>query len=168
MVWIRTDSRGAIEVSRDPGEVRALLADIPGHARLMPGVDLLERRPGESPSGTEIYHYVLTTVTNGAVRMTPDYEVTFDRADEGALRWEPHGVHNFRSGGVLRTSGGAAPGTSVVEIETWSEAQVDIAPVMVPLVEPFARRTSDDVTVGFLSAIKSAAEARHAAEAPVR
>ncbi|MFC3575143.1 hypothetical protein ACFOZ0_18050 [Streptomyces yaanensis] len=152
MVSIRSASVAGIEVKAEPAAVRALLLDVVGCGLLMPGVESL------TAEGDDVYHYVLATISNGAVSHTPDHRTRFDTTDPAAIRWEPVGEHNFRSWGVFRTSPGNATGTTYLEIDTRSEADVDIAPVVLPLVEPFARQQSDQVTEGFLAAVKERVE----------
>ncbi|MCX5141906.1 MULTISPECIES: hypothetical protein [unclassified Streptomyces] len=152
MVSIRSASAVATEVRAEPDTVRALLLDIVGCGVLMPGVETL------TAEGDDVYHYVLATISNGAVSHTPDHRSRFDTTDPGRIRWEPVGSHNFRSWGEFRTSEGSTPGSTYLEIDTRSEADVDIAPVVLPLVEPFARQQSDQVTEGFLDAIKDRLE----------
>ncbi|OIJ96832.1 SRPBCC family protein [Streptomyces monashensis] len=152
MVSIRSASLAGTEVEAGPDAVRALLLDVVGCGLLMPGVESL------TAEGDDIYHYVLQTISNGAVSHTPDHRTRFDTSDPALIRWEPVGEHNFRSWGVFRTTDGHAPGTTYLEIDTRSEADVAIAPVVLPLVEPFARQQSDQVTEGFLAAIKERVE----------
>jgi hypothetical protein len=52
-------------------------------------------------------------------------------------------------------------GETTLVIETSFQASVEVAPVVLPLIEPFAQRSNEDVTVGFLRAIKQAAEGGH-------
>jgi hypothetical protein len=123
----------------------------------MPGVvSLAEVGPG-------VFHYRLEEFSDGAVRFTPDYELRFDATDPGAIRWEPHGEHRFRSWGVFKSEPGAVPGETVLEIETRSRADLDIDPILVPLVEPFARRSTDEVTHGFVERIRARLEGTPAA-----
>ncbi|MET7479236.1 hypothetical protein ABZT17_33425 [Streptomyces sp. NPDC005648] len=152
MVSIRSASVAGIEVKADPAAVRALLLDVVGCGLLMPGVESL------TAEGDDVYHYVLTTLSNGAVSHTPDHRTRFHTADPARIAWEPVGEHNFRSWGEFRTTPGSGPDTTYLEIDTRSEADVDIAPVVLPLVEPFARQQSDQVTEGFLAAIKERVE----------
>ena len=159
MVWIRSQSRRDIVIRADLGAARAFLLDIEGCGRLMPSVRILEGRGGG------VYHYLLDAFDNGAISLTPDYEARFDTADPGEIRWEPHGSHNFRSWGAMRTQAGPAPGETVLEIDTRAEADAPVNPIMIALVEPFARQSSDQVTAGFLAAIKAALEAPDPAKA---
>ncbi|WP_372346871.1 hypothetical protein [Streptomyces sp. KL116D] len=152
MVSIRSASVAGTEVKAEPDAVRALLLDVVGCGLLMPGVESLTAEDGD------VYHYVLTTISNGAVSHTPDHRTRFDTADAARISWEPVGAHNFRSWGEFRTGPGTEPGTTFLEIDTRSEADVDIAAVVLPLVEPFARQQSDQVTEGFLTAIKERVE----------
>ncbi|MGW0085221.1 hypothetical protein [Streptomyces sp. NPDC003393] len=152
MVSIRSASVAGTEVKADPDTVRALLLDVVGCGLLMPGVESL------TAEDDDVYHYVLATISNGAVSHTPDHRTRFDTSDAARIRWEPVGTHNFRSWGEFRTAPGSEPGTTFLEIDTRSEADVDIAPVVLPLVEPFARQQSDQVTDGFLTAIKERVE----------
>jgi hypothetical protein len=155
MVWIRSSTTRTIDIRADLDRVRGLLADVVGTGRLMPGVDVLE------PAGTDAYHYVLEPFSNGAVSLVPDYRTRFDTSDPAALRWAPEGEHNFRSWGGFHTSEGGVPGETTLVIETSFEASVEVAPVVLPLIEPFAQRSNEDVTEGFLRAIKQAAEDGH-------
>ncbi|HEX9337259.1 MAG TPA: SRPBCC family protein [Pseudonocardiaceae bacterium] len=152
MVWIRSSTTRAIDIRADVDRVRALLADVVGTGHLMPGVAVLE------PAGENTYHYVLEPFSNGAVTLVPDYRTRFDTSDPARLRWAPDGEHNFMSEGGFRTHAGAAPGETTLEIETSFRASVDVAPVVLPLIEPFAQRSNEDVTESFLRAIKTAAE----------
>ncbi|GGL05718.1 hypothetical protein GCM10010094_78120 [Streptomyces flaveus] len=152
MVSIRSASVAGTEVKAEPAAVRALLLDVVGCGLLMPGVESL------TAEGNDVYHYVLATISNGAVSHTPDHRTRFDATDPARIRWEPVGEHNFRSWGEFRTAPGNETGTTYLEIDTRSEADVDIAPVVLPLVEPFARQQSDQVTEGFLAAIKERVE----------
>lgn len=152
MVWIRARCKDSTIVRADLDTVRRLLLDVTGCGRLMPSVITLEDRGGG------VYHYQLASFSNGAISLAPDYEARFDVSDPGAIRWEPHGEHNFRSWGAYRSSPGPGPGEVVVEIEVRSEADVPIEPVLIPLVEPFARQFTREVTSGFLANIKAAAE----------
>ncbi|WP_367045406.1 hypothetical protein [Streptomyces sp. Je 1-332] len=152
MVSIRSASTRGIEVRAEPDAVRALLLDTVTCGLLMPGVESL------TDEGDGIHHYRLETISNGAVSHTPDHRTRFDTADPARISWAPVGDHNFRSWGEFRTQPGTTPGTTYLEIDTRSEADVDIAPVVLPLVEPFARQQSDKVTEGFLDAIKERAE----------
>jgi carbon monoxide dehydrogenase subunit G len=152
MIPIRSASTRSIEIKAAPDRVRELLLDTVRCGLLMPGVESL------TDEGDGIHHYVLATISNGAVSHTPDYRSAIDTSDPGRIRWEPRGAHNFRSWGEFRTEPGTSPETTHLEIESRSEADVEIAPVVVPLVEPFAQQQSDQVTDGFLSAIKDAVE----------
>ncbi|MFF8863310.1 hypothetical protein ACF08B_14810 [Streptomyces sp. NPDC015139] len=152
MVSIRSASLAGTEIGAAPDAVRRLLLDVVGCGLLMPGVESL------TAEGDDVYHYVLATLSNGAVSHTPDHRTRFDTGDPARIRWEPVGAHNFRSWGEFRTTPGTGPGTTYLEIDTRSEADVDIAPVVLPLVEPFARQQSDEVTEGFLAAIKDRLE----------
>lgn len=153
MPWVRSSSKRFIVLSRPLEAVRELLLDIVECGRLMPSVvDLEETEPG-------VFHYRLEEFSDGAVRFTPEYESRFDTSDPGNIRWQPHGEHDFRSWGVFHTEAGAVDGETVLEIDTRSEANLDIDPILVPVVEPFARRSSDEVTVGFLERIKARLEA---------
>jgi hypothetical protein len=152
LVWIRSHSKRSTVVRADIGQLRALLLDIVRCGLLMPSVQVLE------PVGDGVYHYRLDAFATGAVRLQPDYEARFDVSDPAAIRWAPHGEHNFRSWGVFRTEPGPADGEVLLEIDTRAEADVDISPVMVTLVEPFARQSSDEVTRGFLANITSTVE----------
>lgn len=161
MVWIRAASKRSITIRTDRERLRAQLLDVVGNGLLMSGVDVLEQ------VGPDVYHYRLATVSNGAVTFTPDYESTVDVSDPDAITWEPHGEHNFRSWGTFRVSDGPVPGEQILEIDTRSEASVDVAPVVIVLIEPFAQKESDEVTEGFLAAIRDAVE-KHGAGAEER
>ena len=152
MVWIRSASKRSITIRTDRERLRALLLDIVGCGRLMPGVETLEQ------IGENLYHYRLAKVSNGAVNFTADYVNRFDTSDPDAITWEPDGEHNFRSWGTFQISDGPAPGELNLEIDTRAEASLDVARVVVILIEPFAKRESDQVTKGFLEAIRRAAE----------
>jgi len=152
VVWIRTQCKQSTVLRGDLDGVRRLLLDIPRCGRLMPSVRSLDSRGGD------VYHYQLDTFSNGAISMMPDYETRFDTSDPGAIRWEPHGEHNFRSWGAFRTTAGPVDGEVVVEIDTHAEADVAIDRVLIPLVEPFARQFMREVTTGFLANIKQVAE----------
>ncbi|MFF4775734.1 hypothetical protein [Microtetraspora fusca] len=154
MAWIRSATDRSVVIRTDRGRLRALLADVVGCGRLMPGVEELER------VGDDLYHYRLARVSNGAVAFTPDYVARFDLTDPDAIAWEPHGDHTFRSWGTFLMQDGPTPGEVRLRIDTRSEAWVDVAPVVLVLIEPFAQKESDEVTEGFLAAIKNAAEAR--------
>lgn len=154
MVWIRSHTRRSVDVRVGVEQLREFLLDIVGCGRLMPGLRSLEE------VGDGVYHYGLEPFSNGAVSLTPDYQARFDTRQPDDICWEPHGESNFRSWGSFRTSAGRVPGETVLEIEVRSEASVEISPVVVPLVEPFAQQSSEDVTDGFLRAIADAAEGR--------
>lgn len=147
MVWIRAASNKAITIKTDRQRLRDTLLDIVGCGRLMPGVEKLER------VGDDVYHYRLVEVSNGAVSFTPDYEARFDTSDPDAITWQPNGEHSFKSWGTFRIEETGVPDELVLRIDTRSEAQVDVAPAVVVLIEPFARKESDEVTEGFLAAI---------------
>jgi hypothetical protein len=152
MTWVRSKSKARIEIRADVDTVRGFLSDVVRCGRLMPSVRTLE------PIGDDIYRYVLEEFDNGSVSLAPDYEARFDRSDPAALRWEPYGEHNFRSWGVFATREGARPGETVLEIDTYADADLSVPAVMVPLVRPFANKSSADVTRGFLGRIKAAVE----------
>lgn len=152
MTWVRSQSRASIEIRAEVRAVREFLSDIPRCGRLMPSVRSLE------PIGGDVYHYVLDEFSNGAVSLAPDYETRFDLSDPAAIRWEPHGEHNFRSWGVFATREGARPDETVLEIDTYADADVAVPAVMVPLVRPFANKASVETTKGFLSQVKAAVE----------
>jgi hypothetical protein len=152
VVWIRMQCKESTVIQADLDRVQRLLLDILGCGRLMPSVRSLERRVDA------VYHYQLDAFSNGAISLAPDYEARFDSSDQAAIRWEPFGEHNFRSWGVFRSTAGPVPGESVVEIDTHAEADVPIDRVLIPLVEPFARQFTRQVTTGFLANIKKAAE----------
>lgn len=153
MTWVRSKSRGSIGIRADVGAVRKFLTDVPRCGRLMPSVVSLE------PVGDDVYHYVLEEFSNGTVSLAPDYETRFDLGDPAAIRWQPHGEHNFRSWGVFTTREGARPDETVLEIDTYADADLAVPAVMVPLVRPFANKSSAEVTKGFLGRIKAAVEA---------
>jgi hypothetical protein len=46
----------------------------------------------------------------------------------------------------------------VLEIDTHADADLQVPTVMVPLVRPFANKSSAEVTKGFLDRIKAAVE----------
>lgn len=150
MAWIRSASNQTITIRTDRERLHALLLDVAGCGRLMPGVEELEQ------AGDGLYHYRLAPVSNGAVTFTPDYVARFDTANPDEITWEPHGEHNFRTWGTFRVSDGPVPGELALQIDTRSEASVDVAPVVVVLIEPFAKKESDEVTRGFLEAIAQA------------
>jgi hypothetical protein len=152
MVWIRSASKRSITIRTDRERLRALLLDIVGCGRLMPGVETLEQ------VGENLYHYRLAKVSNGAVNFTADYVNRFDTSDPDSITWEPDGEHNMRSWGTFRISDGPVPGELNLEIDTRAEAALDVAKVVVILIEPFAKRESDQVTKGFLEAIRRTAE----------
>jgi hypothetical protein len=156
MVWIRTASRYDITIRTELETLQAFLLDIPKCGSLMPSVRNLD------PLGDDVYHYVLEEFSNGAVSLAPDYEARFDKSNPAELRWEPHGEHNFRSWGAFRTTPGGVPGEVVLEIDTHAEADIKVADAVVPLVRPFAQRSSDEVTKGFLHNVKEAVEAQGA------
>ena len=161
MVWIRMQCRQSTVMTNELATVRGLLLDIEECGRLMPGVQLLEAR------GNGVYHYVLEAFSNGAVSMTPDYETRFDPSDPSDIRWEPHGEHNFRSWGSFRTTDTPVAGEVLLEIDTHAEADVAIDRILIPLIEPFARRFTEEVTAGFLAAIKQTVEAAPAGAPPL-
>jgi hypothetical protein len=152
MTWVRSASRGSVAIRAGVQEVREFLSDIPRCGRLMPSVRSLE------PVGDSVYHYVLEEFSNGTVSLAPDYQARFDHSDPAALRWQPHGEHNFRSWGVFTTRAGANPDETILEIDTHADADLPVPAVMVPLVRPFANRSSAEVTRGFLANIKAAVE----------
>jgi hypothetical protein len=152
MVWIRAASRHEDVVNGDLGRLRDWLADVASSGPLMPGVEELR------DEGGGVYHYTLQEFSNGAVSLAPRYQVRFDASDPAAISWQPHGEHAFRSWGVFRTSPGAAPGEVLLEIDTRCEIDVPVAPVMATLVEPFAQSSIDEVTEGFLRALKERTE----------
>jgi hypothetical protein len=158
VVWIRAKCSESALVQADLDSVRRLLLDVTGCGRLMPSVITLQDR------GDDVYHYQLDSFSNGAISLAPDYEAKFDTSDPGAIRWEPHGEHNFRSWGVYRSTAGPVPGETVVEIDVRTEADVPIDRMLIPLVEPFARQFMREVTTGFLVNIKAAAEGSARAE----
>jgi hypothetical protein len=153
MTWVRSASRASIDIRADVRTVREFLRDIPRCGRLMPSVRSLE------PAGEDVYHYVLEEFSNGTVSLAPDYEARFDLSDLAAIRWQPYGEHNFRSWGVFATREGTRPDETILEIDTHADADLAVPGVMVPLVRPFANRSSADVTKGFLASIKAAVEA---------
>ncbi|MDJ1133989.1 hypothetical protein [Streptomyces iconiensis] len=164
MTWVRSASDKSITVRCTRERLRALVNDVTGCGRLMPGVESLER-VAEAADGTDtrgVYHYRLATVSNGAVTFTPEYEARFDTSDPDAITWEPHGEHNFRSWGTFHIEDGAAEGEQRLRIETRTEASVDVAPVVVVLIEPFAQKETDEVTEGFLEAVREAVEQERA------
>jgi hypothetical protein len=152
MVWIRSATKRSITIRTDRERLLTLLRDVVGTGRLMPGVEKLEQ------VGDDLYHYRLAQVSNGAVVFTPDYVARWDTTNPDAISWEPHGEHNFRSWGTLRISNGPVPDELILEIDTRSEASVDVASVVVVLIEPFAKKESEEITAGFLAAIRDAAE----------
>ncbi|MGI5351704.1 hypothetical protein ACQEU8_26505 [Streptomyces sp. CA-250714] len=154
MTWVRSASDKSVTIRCERDRLRALIGDVVGCGRLMPGVESLER----AAAGPDVYHYRLATVSNGAVTFTPEYEARFDTSDPDAIGWEPYGEHNFRSWGTFRIEDGADDGEQRLRIETRTEASVDVAPVVIVLIEPFAQKETDEVTEGFLRAIKEAAE----------
>ena len=156
MVWIRSASNRTITIRTDRARLRALLLDVVACGRLMPGVEELQK------VGDDLYHYRLAQVSNGAVTFTPDYVTTFNATDPDTITWEPYGEHNFRSWGTFRIGDGAASDELTLQIDTRSEALVDVDPVVVVLLEPFARKESDEITEGFLSAISEAVSNEHA------
>jgi carbon monoxide dehydrogenase subunit G len=153
MAWIRSASNRTVTIRTDRKQLHALLLDVANCGRLMPGVEEL------AEVGDDLYHYRLAPVSNGAVTFTPDYVAKFDTSDPDAITWQPHGEHNFRTWGTFRVSDGPVPGELTLQIDTKSEASVPVAPVVVVLIEPFARKESDEVTVGFLAAIADAVTA---------
>ncbi len=154
MAWIRSATNRSVLIRTGRERLRALLADVAGCGRLMPGVEELER------IGDDLYHYRLARVSNGAIAFTPDYVARFDTGDPDAIAWEPHGEHNFRSWGRFLIEDGPTPEETRLRIDTRSEAWVDVAPVVLVLIEPFAQKEMDEVTEGFLTAVKEAAETR--------
>jgi hypothetical protein len=153
MTWVQSSSQRSVVLHADLARVRDFLGHIVECGRLMPGVvSLAEVEPG-------VFHYQLAEFSDGAVRFTPDYQTRFDTSDPGNLRWEPHGEHNFRSWGVFHTEPGAVDGEVVLEISVRSEADLAIDPILIPLVEPFARLSTDQVTQGFLARIQEHLEA---------
>lgn len=152
MVWIRSATKRSITIRTDRERLLTLLRDVVGTGRLMPGVKKLEQ------VGDDLYHYRLAQVSNGAVVFTPDYVARWDTTNPDVISWEPHGEHNFRSWGTIRISEGPVPGELILEIDTRSEASVDVASVVVVLIEPFAKKESEEITEGFLAAIRDAAE----------
>jgi hypothetical protein len=148
MTWVQSSSRRSIVLAAELERLRDFLLRLVDCGRLMPGVVSLEEvQPG-------VLHYRLEEFSDGAVRFTPDYQSRFDVADAGNIRWEPHGEHNFRSHGVFHTEPGAVADECILEIATDAEADLAIDPILVPLVEPFARLSTDQVTQGFLQRIK--------------
>jgi carbon monoxide dehydrogenase subunit G len=152
MVWIRTKTARETTIRTDRAALRALLLDVVTCGRLMPGVEEL------TGAGDNLYHYRLAEVSNGVVVFQPDYVAKFDTSDPDAITWEPHGEHNFRSWGTFRILDGPAADEIVLRIETRSEANVDVARVVVVLIEPFAQKETNAVTVGFLDAIRERLE----------
>lgn len=161
MVWIRSASCQSIEIRADPDALSELLLDIERCGLMMPTVRSLDR----VQDGDGIYRYVLEEISNGAVSLAADYESRFDTSDRAAISWEPHGEHNFRSWGTFRTSAGGVPGEVVLEIDTRSEADVQVDAALIPLVEPFAQQASDEITKVFLHNIKDSVEGADGARA---
>ncbi|MET8688628.1 hypothetical protein ABZV77_30910 [Streptomyces sp. NPDC004732] len=151
MVWIRAASKHGDTVRADLDRLRTFLADVGASGPLMPTVVEL-RDEGEG-----VFRYELEEFDNGAVSLAPRYQVRFDASDPAQISWEPYGEHSFKSWGVFRTSAGV-DGESQLEIETRSEIDVPVAAVMAVLVEPFAQSSMDEVTEGFLAALKRHAE----------
>jgi len=152
MVWIRSGTTKSTRVRAGLAEVRELLLDVERAGLLMPGVNSLTHVSGA------VYHYALDPITNGAVHLVPDYEATFDTTDPGHITWEPHGEHNFRSWGAFTTRESGVDGEVVLEISTRSEASVQVAPIMVTLIEPFAQMQTDEITAGFLDRLRDELE----------
>jgi len=152
MVWIRTKTARETTIRTSREALRALLLDVVECGRLMPGVEEL------SDLGQNLYHYRLAEVSNGVVVFRPDYVAKFDVSDPDTITWEPHGEHNFRSWGTFRISDGPSPEEIVLRIDMRSEANVDVARVVVVLIEPFAQKETNDVTTGFLAAIRDRLE----------
>jgi carbon monoxide dehydrogenase subunit G len=152
MVWIRSGTTKSVRVRASLDRVRGLLLDVERAGMLMPGVTSLTN------VGGSVHHYALDPITNGAVHLVPDYESTFDTADAGNITWEPHGEHNFRSWGRFTTTESGVEGEVVLEISTRSEASVEVAPIMVTLIEPFAQMQTDQITTGFLDRLRDELE----------
>ncbi|MFI5495812.1 hypothetical protein [Actinoplanes sp. NPDC051859] len=152
MVWIRTKTAKETTIRTSKEALRALLLDVTGCGRLMPGVEEMES------IGDGLYHFRLAEVSNGVVRFQPDYVAKYDVSDPDAITWEPHGEHNFKSWGTYQVLDGPTPDEVVLRIDMRSEANVDVARVVVVLIEPFAQKETTDVTVGFLAAIKDRLE----------
>jgi hypothetical protein len=152
MTWVRSSSRGSMRMDASPDRLRAFLSDIVPCGLLMPTVRSLRHVSGQ------VYSYELDEFSNGTVSLAPRYEAQFDLRDPAAIRWEPHGEHNFRSWGAFLSRAGATPHEAILEIETHADADLSVPAVMVPLVRPFANRSSDEVTRGFLANIKAAVE----------
>jgi hypothetical protein len=150
MAWIRSASNRTVTIRTHRERLHALLLDVVNCGRLMPGVEELKK------VGDDLYHYRLEPVSNGAVTFSPDYVSRFDASDPDAITWEPYGQHNFRTWGTFRVDDGPGPGELTLRIDTRSEASVPVAAVVVVLIEPFAKKESDQVTEGFLTAIADA------------
>jgi hypothetical protein len=162
MAWVKFSTKKSAVIRASLDDVQTFLLRIAECGHLMPGVRTLEE------VGPNVYHYVLEEVSNGAIRFTPDYEVRFDISDSGKIRWEPHGEHNFRSWGVYRTEPTPSLGEVVLEIETRAEASVPVDPILVPMLQPFAKLSSDKVTEQFIHRIKDRIESPQAVESARR
>lgn len=164
MTWVRSSSRGDVHIGANVADVRALLTDVVRCGQLMPTVRSLRH------DHDDVYSYELDEFNNGTVSLAPKYQSRFDVTDPAEIRWEPYGEHNFRSWGTFRTREGATPDETILEIDTQADAQLSVPAVMVPLVRPFANRSSNEVTRGFLDNIRTALQSTQdqASRAPRR
>jgi hypothetical protein len=159
MTWIHTAVRATITIDAELAEVQAFFRDLQAYARLMPDLVALEQ------VSADVIHFTLREFSNGAVRFRPSYALAFDNRDPRIFRWRPHGEHNFRSRGSYRLTA-AGPGVAHIEADVDNESEVDVDPVLLPLIEPFARHSTEQVTERYLAAIKSAIESSRPVDVP--
>jgi carbon monoxide dehydrogenase subunit G len=148
MTWIESSSSQTITLRAALPRVLDLLRDFATCARLMPGVRSVEQIE------RDVLHYQLEEFSNGAIAFTPDYRARFDVSEPTHVRWEPEGQHNFRSSGSFRVTPGPVDGELLLTIEVKSAADVEVDPILVAMVEPFAQQSTDQVTEQYLQALK--------------
>ena len=148
MTWVESSSKQSITICAELSRVVDFLKDVTSCAKLMPGVRAVEQlEPG-------VLHYQLEEFSNGAISFAADYQARFDTSDPMHITWEPHGDHNFRSTGTFRAKPSGVDGEVILEIEVASSADVDIDPILQPMVEPFAQQSTEVVTEEYLRALK--------------
>ncbi|HET8932559.1 MAG TPA: hypothetical protein VFN67_03925 [Polyangiales bacterium] len=149
MAKVRAAAKRRTTIQVPVSELQALIVQVEKVGQWMPAAEVMKHVQGD------VYHYRLVNMSDGSMDFTPDYHVTFDISDPANVRWEPHGEANFVSRGVFRSLPGPVPEESVLEIDVSTHAEVDIDPLMLPLVEPLARDACEQVTEEYLKRIKA-------------
>jgi len=154
MAKFPTEAKRSITVKAPPAKVYKFLWDVPGSAKLIPGLDSCKR------VGPDIYRFVYEPRSTGPVTITAQYTARYKGNGQNEIKYEgmANNGDNTDISGVIRLDSAGDNGTKLT-IEQTVAPETPVPKLIQGLVRSFVEREASNALKEFLDNIKKALKA---------